>query len=198
MPILGTIASSYLQTVSSSYESIATVTVSSAQPTITFNNIPQTYTHLQIRAIVRFDCNGISQLAVCRVNSDTGSNYIYGNQYSSWGNGTGSVGIDGDPTSPISYLPYMPHANGNTSGSPTYFYSLGIINIRDYSNTNVWTSFDSLSCWNSNNNSEASTRFVAAAWKSTAAVTRLDFYVGNFVDNFMPQTQYALYGIKTA
>jgi hypothetical protein len=36
-----------------SYESIATVTLSSGQSSITFTSIPQTYKHLQVRAISR-------------------------------------------------------------------------------------------------------------------------------------------------
>ena len=53
MPILGILASSY-PAVSTSYESIATVTVGSGgAANVEFTSIPGTYTHLQIRMLGR-------------------------------------------------------------------------------------------------------------------------------------------------
>jgi hypothetical protein len=55
MPILGIIASAITgNLVTTSYESIATVTVGGGgSATIDFTSIPATYTHLQIRGIAR-------------------------------------------------------------------------------------------------------------------------------------------------
>ena len=54
MPILGIIASSRLTAAPNSYESIYTTNVGSGGVAdVTFNSIPATYTHLQIRYIAR-------------------------------------------------------------------------------------------------------------------------------------------------
>ena len=53
MPILGTVASQFAGKPFGSFESIATATVSTATPTISFTSIPATYTHLQLRGIAR-------------------------------------------------------------------------------------------------------------------------------------------------
>jgi hypothetical protein len=51
MPILGILASAITgNLVTSSYESIATFNITTSTPSVTFSSIPQTFTHLQIRA----------------------------------------------------------------------------------------------------------------------------------------------------
>jgi hypothetical protein len=51
-PMLGIMASQISgHLVTNSYESIQTVTVSTATPSITFSSIPATYKHLQIRGL---------------------------------------------------------------------------------------------------------------------------------------------------
>ena len=59
-----------------SYESIATVTVGSGgAANVEFTSIPSTYAHLQVRAIFR-NANA-TDTTFMRINSDTGSNYAW-------------------------------------------------------------------------------------------------------------------------
>ena len=74
-PILGIIASQDYTRVTNSYESIATVTVGSPVSSITFSSIPATYTHLQIRGIIRNNANVGGDAASFRFNSDSSSSY---------------------------------------------------------------------------------------------------------------------------
>ena len=71
--VLGSLSSGVAAS-TSSYESIATFSATGSETTFTFTSIPNTYQHLQLRAI--FQRNGGTQLDVgIRFNSDTGSNY---------------------------------------------------------------------------------------------------------------------------
>jgi hypothetical protein len=80
MPILGIIASAITgNLVTTSYESIATVTVGSGgAANVEFTSIPATYTHLQVRGIGRsLEANTGVDVQYLRFNSDTGSNYAW-------------------------------------------------------------------------------------------------------------------------
>lgn len=59
------------------FESIATATVTVAQSSITFSNIPQNYTHLQLRSYWGFTDTGNNTWLNTQFNGDTGSNYSY-------------------------------------------------------------------------------------------------------------------------
>ena len=72
--IAGTLSSPVV-IVPSSYESIATTTLGSAQSSVTFNSFGG-YTHLQLRAIMQSSVSGSGYKDLfIRLNSDTGSNY---------------------------------------------------------------------------------------------------------------------------
>ena len=71
-PILGIWASQNYPRVTNSYESIATVTVSTAVSSISFTSIPSTYKHLQVRLIGKVTTSGTSDTyAKLSFNSDT-------------------------------------------------------------------------------------------------------------------------------
>ena len=65
------------------YEPIATITVaSSGLSSITFNNIPQDYQHLQMRIMVRGTRSFDAEQLYIRINGDGGNNYSYHGMYS--------------------------------------------------------------------------------------------------------------------
>jgi hypothetical protein len=64
------------------FESIATATASGSS--VTFSSIPQTYTSLQIRATMRLNDTGLTQVGM-RMNGNTGSNY---SAHNLWGDGS--------------------------------------------------------------------------------------------------------------
>jgi len=116
----------------SSFESIATVTASGGQTTLTLSSIPSTYKHLQIRGIARLNAGGSASFSdsLLRFNSDTGNNYTYhylqgnGSSASAYGQGTSGG-------SPAAIL-------GAGSGLGASIYAVNIIDILDYSSTSKY------------------------------------------------------------
>jgi hypothetical protein len=122
MPILGVIASSYLQeTDTSGFFAVATYTVpaSSTASTITFSSIPQTYTHLQIRATLR-NSNTNAYASISTASGTVTQHYWYGSGTNPFVLGT-SGGTD--------------ILSSNRSDSPSLMYAPHIIDIEDYSST---------------------------------------------------------------
>lgn len=108
-----------------SFDSIATVALTSNASSITFSSIPSTYTHLQIRYSARKTTSGIGDI-VLSFNSLTASN----NYAKHWG-----FSFDGGG-------PYI-SGGGNTTVSVGYLYGddsgvkdSGIIDILDYKDAN--------------------------------------------------------------
>ena len=122
----------------SAFDSIATVTVSTPVSSITFSSIPATYTHLQIRALVRSSANSADAWINYELNGDTTASN-YGN-HTLYGTGTSAAagynsGVDGN---------LVGRAMGSSSGASDVF-APNIIDILDYANTNKYTTVRSLS-----------------------------------------------------
>ena len=179
MPILGIIASQNYPRITSSYESIATVTVGSGgSSTINFSSIPSTYKHLQIRGIARTATNVSLGL---RFNSDTGSNY---SRHFLNGNGS-SAGAGGGANSTTAYA-------GTTATAASAF-GANVIDVLDYQNTNKYKTVRALS--GADNNGSGFVQFMSGNWRNTNAVTSIDIIQVDG-DSFTQYTQFALYGIK--
>jgi len=184
-PILGIYASQisgHLFQPSGAYDSIATVTVGTATSSITFSSIPQTYTHLQLRAFIQ---PATGKDLTMRMNGDTtGANYYthyingYGTGVSSSGGGTyygGAVGL------------------GYNDAALANVYGAHIIDILDYTNTSKNTTTRTL--FGSDYNGSGQVAFLSGLWINTAAVNSLTF-VNLAGGNFTTNSQIALYGIK--
>ena len=159
----------------SSYESIATTTVGAGgASSITFSAIPSTYTHLQIRCMVKN-----SQLAsmYLELNSDTGANYSFHRVY---GEGTTTVASGGG-----GYSFALCGITGTQFGST-------IIDILDYTNTNKNTTVRSLSGYD--NNGSGYVGLWTGGWYNTNAVSSINLVA----TTFQQYSQIALYGIKGA
>jgi hypothetical protein len=188
MPILGVIASSYLSApaVPNSYESIQTVSVGTAQSTISFSSIPATYTHLQIRGILRNTASGTGSLDLyMRFNSDSTSNYRAYKQ------------IGGDGSSAFAAASGLATVIGPNyflkDGSTANVYAVWICDIIDYKNTNKYKVARSLSGQDLNGSGHF--RFFSGLWRSTSAITSIDLTVETGT-NFQSYSHFALYGIK--
>jgi hypothetical protein len=186
MPILGIIASAITgNLVTTSYESIATVTVGSGgSASVSFSSIPATYTHLQIRAIAK--SNGGQDSLDLTFNGDTGgSQYTY---HSLYGNGS-SAGVD------VS----RPRANIPTDivlvdSSNTSMFSAGVLDILDYANVNKYKTTRVSSGFDLNGSGAA---FLSSGlWMSTSAITSITL-TGRST-NIGQYSSFALYGIKGA
>ena len=188
-PILGIIASQQPgHVVTNSYESIATVTLSSNQSTITFSSIPSTYKHLQLRIIARSDHPTYAGVdGNLTFNSDTGANY-------SWhyllGYGTGIASSGSANTSNI-----VPGIIASGGGSPSGVYAATIIDILDYANTNKYKTTRALDGLEPNQSSGRDLRFSSGSWRSTNAITSITL-VTSPSQNFIQYSSFALYGIK--
>ena len=184
MPILGIIASSqqsgFIST--TSYESIATVTVGSGGSSgISFTSIPSTYTHLQVRGIWAHSASNVA--AVIGFNSATTS-YT---QHLLSGNGS-SVSVGANTTSDgITGIGCTISVGANNFGS-------SVIDILDYKNTNKNKVARVLA--GQNVNGDGIIRMYSGMWVSTNAISSIEITPNS--STFNQYTQWALYGIKGA
>ena len=183
-PILGIIASqNYSRTPTTSYESIATVTVGTAQTSITFSSIPSTYKHLQIRGIGKSDSSAATYVSI-QFNGDNAANYSI-HELTGDGSTMGSagfanfVGVVADPI-----------IGTATSNVFTGF----VMDIADYQNTNKYKTTKYLG-GHDTNGSNSYTFMTSGSWRNTAAVNSITMV---FSDSrkWNTYSQVALYGIK--
>jgi len=158
------------------YEPIATSTLGSAQASVTFSGIPQTYTDLVV--VVSSPSASASAYSALTVNGDNGSNYSFTRLY-----GTGSA------------------AGSNRGSNMTYWqtqylYSSGtylnaICHFMNYSNTT--TNKTMIERYN-----DAAYEVDAQVnlWRSTAAITSITF--SRVSGNYATGSTFTIYGIKAA
>ena len=168
----------------SSFQSIATVTVGSGGvANFSFTSIPSTYTHLQLRGIVRSNQagSGITQTTL-QFNSDTGSNYAYHNLI---GNGTAASagGVATQTNITVTNAPQL-SATSNAFG-------FTIIDILDYTNTNKYKTIRALH--GADLNGSGQIILSSGLWMNTSAITSITV---NPAGDAVEYTQFALYGIK--
>jgi hypothetical protein len=190
MPILGTIASSYKSSVATAaFESIATVTVGSGGSySIGFSNIPQTFTHLQVRGIVRSNRGSSPAEGFnLRINDNSSTVYTYHRLYGD-GSTTVADGEGGNSGMPFGGIP--------ASTAPASVYGAVIFDILDYTNTNKYKTIRQFTAHDRNG-----AGFVGVGsglyYANTNAITEFYFY-GSSSENFSQHSTLALYGIKVA
>lgn len=153
------------------------------QNNLEFNNIPQTYTHLQIRAYMFGDSGGQMNL---RLNNDTGSNYTSHYMY-----GTNASAISGGTSSASTAI--------NSGGINLYggLFATNprvlVLDILDYTSTVKNKTVRLLTGVENNGNGEVAIQ--GGCWlNSSAAVTTVNF---NYPAGKIAQySHFALYGIK--
>jgi hypothetical protein len=185
-PILGIWASQNYPRITSSYESIATVTVGSGgTSTITFSSIPSTYKHLQIRYSGHLEGNANDYASLwMQFNSDTGANYSYHRLY-----GTGSAASSDAATSQTRALTTWIPDNATQSLS----YGASVIDILDYQNTNKYKTIRDLGGFDLNGSGIVA--LFSGLWMSTSAISSISL-VSSQSQDFAEYSKFALYGIK--
>ena len=162
-----------------SMDAISAITLSSAQSTITFSNIPQTYTHLQVRFIAATSV--ADQDIWVNFNADTASNY---SEHRFYTNGTtitsGGLASQGK----IEYF--------GRSGSGSNVFASNIVDIPDYTNTNKYKTIRSNFGWD--NNTTAFVMYSSGSWRNTNAITSM--VITPQSGTFSQYSSFALYGIK--
>jgi hypothetical protein len=179
-PILGIIASSISGSLNaSSYESIQTVTLGSAQSTISFSSIPSTYKHLQIRGIMKTSATSGGSTSIT-FNSDTAGNY---SMHGLSGNGASAsaYGFTGETKIYVGY-----------GTQDTTQFSALIIDILEYANTNTYKTVRALSGLDTNGGGIV--ELLSGNWRSTSAVTSITLTPQSA--NFTQYSSFALYGVK--
>jgi hypothetical protein len=182
MPILGVIDSQKSgHLYNNSYTSIQTVTVGAGGTSyVTFSSIPQTYTHLQIRAISRDSASGTGGYVSNLLPNGATPNYFH------WILGTGGA-ISATSGANVIYAgPASP-----TAGNTANVFGAGVIDVFDYTNTNKNKTVRALYGFD-DNTSASQIYFASGLYSSTSAITSLQFVSNNFVQG----TQFALYGVN--
>jgi hypothetical protein len=170
------------------YESIATVTATGGETSLTFSSIPSTYKHLEIRGIARdtIAINGAAGVKM-QFNGDTGANYT---RHRLSGDGTNATAAGNTGFDTVSLVG---GSIGNSSTASTY--GASIITIADYASTSKNKTVRAFS--GSDANTASANFYVvlnSGLWLSTAAITSITMLPGQTA--FSTNSTFALYGIK--
>ena len=166
-------------TLPTSFESIATYNPTSGS-SVTFNSIPSTYKHLQIR-FLSYTTSG-ADYPFIRFNSDSGSNYVIHRLY---GNPPDAVANSGTAQTSIA-----------TSQNTVVNYPLvGVIDIIDYASSSKNKTVRIFSGFNTNNSSSQRIQLFSGLWLNTNAITSITV-ANNASESWASGTSIALYGIK--
>jgi hypothetical protein len=167
------------------YEAIATQTLSSQSPTITFNSIPQTYTDLRI-VFFGYEQEGSTITKRFRLNGDTGTNYNH---------------VTFGATASSRYTQSEASGTGmriasNQVGDPANLNQLITIDILNYTGSQLKTTIHQVSSMQD----VAGAGYVQKGlglWNSTAAINSIVFMFLNS-SNWGASSRVSLYGIKAA
>jgi hypothetical protein len=161
------------------YDSLATVTVpSGGVASVTFAGIPTGYKHLQIRGVSRATNNALTALFLS-INSTVNvvrSHYLYGD---------GSTAISGHQTAnQIGW--------GTAANSTANVFSVVVIDILDYTNTNKNKVTRSLA--GNDLNGSGNLALFSELFDTTAAINAVNLSLE--FGNFAQYSSFALYGVK--
>jgi hypothetical protein len=190
MPILGIIASSISGNLDAGdFESIATVSVGSGgAASVTFSSIPATYTHLQVRCLMKKAGAGNDSFSLLTFNNDSGLNYA-----SHYLLGTGAAVAAGANAPSVNSI-FAGVTWGTGSSVSASAFSTAIIDVLDYAATTKYKTARTLTGIDGNGAGQVD--LTSGLWMNTAAINRLDI-TGNG-GNFNQYSSFALYGIRSA
>jgi hypothetical protein len=150
--------------------------------TITFNNIPQTFTDLKVVVSVRTNGSGFYDNLLFTVNGNT-SNYSVTRLF-----GDGSGNVYTDRFSGQSFI-YAGEVNGNTAVANSFG------NVECYINNYTGSTLKQV-LFDNQNETNATAAYIgqhAGLWQNTAAITSISFTVGG--NTFQQYSTFSLYGI---
>ena len=160
----------------STYDSIATNTLSSAQPSITFNTISGSYTDLIL--VITPKTTLSSANLIIRFNNDSGANYCWI-----------PLGGDGSTAASLAELTNQNQINVNQYSYPTNTNNnVTICQIQNYANTTTWKTLLARG-----SNASIGTTLTVGTWMSTAAITSITVTVDG--GNLDANSTATIYGI---
>lgn len=157
---------------------------------ITFSNIPQTYSSLQLRCVAKSTRSDIVisyNPMLTQFNDDTSLNYSYHRMRSDGASNYSEGGTS------YNYLEFGVLV-GSTASEANY-YSPSVINILDYSSSNKYKSFQALAV-NETATSYPTVVTTTGAWLSNAPITKITIRFDGYAQNLAQYSTFALYGIK--
>lgn len=174
---------------SNSFESIATVVAAGSESTITFDSIPGTYQHLQIRVLAKDNDLGSAdtQFSAMWFNSDLNNNKRW---HRLMGDGS-SVTSSAAASASARIFNAFAVVYGNAANS----FGVSIIDIHDYASTTKNKTVRSLAGGDLNS-SFGKVQLMSGLWNSTSAITSIT--LERYVSTFTAGSRFALYGIKGA
>jgi len=166
---------------------IQRITATGSESTMTFSSIPQTYKHIQVRAIT--SSTNTSPVTVSgnfiRLNGDSGANYAYHNLFGE------TTTANATAATASSFGPYIySQVIQSTSG----YFGAFILDVLDYTNTSknktlrVFAGGDT----NTSGSYKGVAQLGSGLWLNTAAITSLSI-VSN-AGSFASGSTFALYG----
>lgn len=163
---------------------IGAFNLTSAQSTVTFSNIPQTFDHLQIRLIARSTTAAASANSFLTFNGNSGSNYA---SHILRGDGASTPTSGAYTSQTFIYSAEIPAASATTG-----IFGPAIIDVLDYRSTSKNKTVRQLH--GHDRNGAGAIVFASGLFFATpAAITSLTFTTtGNFDIN----SNFALYGVK--
>lgn len=165
------------------FASIATQVITSNTSSIVFRNIPQYYSHLQLRVYARGSTNATSGYPYHIYNGDTSANY---SSHFMTGNGiTTAAAAYVNSAQPLSMN--FPCANSSAN-----IFGYAVIDIMDYTSTNKFKTSRIMNGWD--NNSTGNCFVFSHVWNSFAPISSITL-VGWDIANFVSGSHVALYGI---
>lgn len=160
---------------------------------INFTNIPQTYKHLQIRGyIITSGVGGngyaYAQLRFAPLSTgiiDAGTNYCWYEMFAQCGTSTSITNI--------SSLLSSTAAIGFEAGYPSPSIAPGVIDIFDYTSTNIYKTVKSIT-GGENTSSNSYVLWAASTWLNTSAITSIQLTPTS--GSFAQYSKISLYGVK--
>ena len=170
------------------FESIASATGTGSSATITFNSIPGTYQHLQLRCLMLNQSNNAGA-PIIRFNGDTAANYVWHTLA-----GYNSTVTAAGNTSQTSIYPCIDD-NARAALSTTNP-TVAIIDIHDYASTTKNKTVRSFGGMD-RNSVTGEIDLNSGLWRSTSAITSITI-TNNGAFNWSSNATFALYGVKGA
>lgn len=168
-------------------EPISAITLTGTQSIVEFNNIPQTYTHLQIRMIAKNGTtSGNETTILAQFNNDSTYTNYYG-RHLLYGDGTSAAAAANNTSAYVGAFAGIldQQATANTFG-------VSVLDILDYTNTNKNKVTRSL-C-GTDRNGAGTIALGSGLWINTAAITSIKLVP---LQNTLGQySSFSLYGIK--
>ena len=159
---------------------------------VDWTNIPQTFTHLQVRIFVRSAGSNQDVIRVSPQNDSTLTNF---RNHQLFGNGSSAGSASNQNVN--GQIGYAPNGFPRSTSLANVFGAY-VVDILDYTNTNKFKTIRTIGGWDDNNTSgtDANVSLSSSLWMNTAAITSLT--VASVNNPIAANTRFDLYGITVS